>query len=295
MTPARLRLLAYAGLYFFWGTTFLGTRIALQHGFPPFFMSGLRHGVAGLLMLAYARANGAAWPTRAQTLGATALGLLFLGICNGISAWAIQFVDSGYATLIMAGVPLVGFAYGALFQGQRMKNTDLGFLLLGLAGVGLLMSPKTAAAHASNFWGLAALLFAMTLWSLTMAEKRRFQQPKDPMMLTALQMLAGGIFLALVSAGLEKPWTLNLTAIPLAGWMAWIYLVIFGSCVGYASFSYLLDVDPPQRVGTYAYVNPLVAVMAGYLLLDEQISTAVLLSSVLIVVSVAGILSQKKP
>ncbi len=294
VSQARLRLLAYAGLYFFWGTTFLGIRIAVQHGLPPFFLSAFRHGSAGVILLALARFNGAPWPTRKQALGAALMGTLFLAAANGTCAWAMQYVESGYATLVIGGVPLMAFGYSAIFQRQVVRKRELGLLLLGLLGVGLLMSPKAAGQHSSNGWGLVALVVATLIWSVTMAEKKRFAQPKDALMLTAFQMFGGGAVLLLVSLGVEHPWTLDLAALPWQAWSAWGYLVIFGSCVGYASFSFLLGLDTPQRVGTYAYVNPIVAVLAGHWILGEQITSVVLLSSVLIVASVAGLLMMKR-
>jgi drug/metabolite transporter (DMT)-like permease len=127
-----------------------------------------------------------------------------------------------------------------------------------------------------------------------MAEKARFEQPRSALMLTAFQMLGGGGVLCLLSLAVEQPWTLDLTAVPAQAWAAWAYLVVFGSCVGYASFSYLLSIDPPQQVGTYSYVNPIVAVLAGHWILGEEISSVVLLSTALIVASVAGLLSLKR-
>ena len=293
-SPARWRLWAYAGLYFFWGTTFLGIRIAVQHGLPPFFLSGLRHGSAGLILLVLARQQGAAWPSRAQALGAALMGVLFLAAANGTCAWAMQYVESGYATLVIAGVPLMAFGYSAIFQGQKVRHLELALLLLGLLGVAILFSPGAASQHSSNAWGLAALVVATLIWSVTMAEKKRFAQPTHPLMLTAFQMLGGGSVLGLVSLGVEHPWTLDFSAVPLQAWAAWAYLVVFGSCVGYASFSYLLGLDPPQRVGTYAYVNPIVAVLAGHWILGEAISPVILVSGALIVASVAGLLSMKR-
>lgn len=294
MDQARLRWLAYAGLYFFWGTTFLAIRLAVQHGLPPFFLSGLRHGSAGLILLALARWSGAAWPSKAQRLGAGTMGVLFLAVANGTCAWAMQYVESGYATLVIGGVPLVAFTYALIFQRQKIRSVELAFLLLGLFGVGILMSPQGAGLHSSNPLGVVALLAATIVWSVTMAEKKRFAQPDNALMLTAFQMLGGGLVLILVSLAREHPWTLNFGMIPAVAWGAWAYLVVFGSCVGYASFSYLLSMDSPQRVGTYAYVNPVVAVLAGHFILGEQITGAVLFSSVLIVASVAGLLTLKR-
>jgi drug/metabolite transporter (DMT)-like permease len=293
VNPARLRSAAYAALYFFWGTTFLGIRVAVQHGFPPFLLSGLRHGSAGLLLLALARGRGAALPTVREAWGAAAMGVCFLALANGTCAWAMRFVESGYATLVIAGVPLAALAYGALFRGQAARRAEWGLVLLGLGGVGLLLSPQASQGHSSSPWGVLALVAATLIWSVTMVEKDRFAQPKDPLVLTAFQMLGGGAVLLLLSLPSEAPSLAQLQALPSAAWGALAYLIIFGSCVGYGAFSYLLQVDPPARVGTYSYVNPVVAVITGHFVLGEVISPLILGSSLLILASVAGILMLK--
>jgi drug/metabolite transporter (DMT)-like permease len=289
----RLRYAAYAALYFFWGTTFLGIRVAVQHGFPPFILSALRHGSAGLILLGLARGRGTALPKPAEMLGAALMGICFLALANGTCAWAMQSVESGYATLVIAGVPLAALAYGALFRGQAARRAEWGLVLLGLAGVALLLSPKAAQGHSSSPWGLLALVAATLIWSITMVEKGRFAQPTDPLMLTAFQMLGGGAALLLLSLPTERPSLAALRALPQQAWLAWAYLVVFGSCVGYGAFSYLLSVDPPARVGTYSYVNPVVAVSAGHLVLGEVVSPVILASSALILASVAGLLMLK--
>lgn len=294
MTLQQRRYLAYGVLYFFWGTTFLGIRIAVGHGFPPFLLSALRHGSAGLILLALARARGAAWPSRAQALGGALMGFFFLTLANGACAWAMQGIESGYATLIIGGVPLVALAYGGAVQGHAIRRRELAFLVLGLIGVGILFSPKAASEHSTNPWSVAALAGATLVWAVTMAEKKRFSQPTDALMLTAFQMLGGGGALFIVTALVEKPWTAGLAALPASAWGAWAYLVVFGSCVGYGAFSWLLSVDTPQRVGTYAYVNPVVAVLMGHFILGEAISEPILISSALILLSVAGLLRMKR-
>lgn len=288
------RLPAYAALYFFWGTTFLGIRIAVQQGFPPFLLSGLRHLSAGLLLFALAKALGAKLPTGPQARGGMLMGFFFLALANGTCAWAMRYVESGYATLMIAGVPLVALAYGAAFQAKKVGAMEWGLVLLGLGGVAVLFSPTASAAHSSNPWGLVALLAATIVWSITMAEKGRFAQPQHPLMLTAFQMFGGGGALLLFSAGVEQPTLAQLGALPGAAWGAWAYLVVFGSALGYGAFSYLLSIDPPQQVGTYAYVNPLVAVLAGHWMLGELISAPIVVSSLLILASVAGILRLKR-
>jgi drug/metabolite transporter (DMT)-like permease len=281
--------LAYAGLYFFWGTTYLAIRIAVK-GLPPFFLSGLRHGVAGLCFLAYARWKGAAWPSRRQCLGALAMGVTFLAAGNGLCTWALQWVESGYATLLMAGVPMIALTYGAWIHGQKVRGQEWALVLLGLAGVIVLLSPKTSAAHSSSPLALAVLCFGTLSWACTMAEKKRVPQPQNVIMSTAFQMLGGGLFLLLVSAPWERPWALDFAAVPGSAWVAWVYLLAFGSCVGYGSFSWLMTVDPPELVGTYAYVNPIVAVLAGHWILGEALSVGILVSGALVLASVAGLL-----
>lgn len=286
----RLRYAAYGALYFFWGTTFLAIRLAVQHGFPPFALSALRHGSAGLILFGLARGRGTALPTRREMLGAAAMGVCFLALANGTCAWAMRYVDSGYATLLIAGVPIVALAYGAKVQGKAVRKGEWRLVLLGLAGAAILLSPGAARGHSSAPVARLALVAATIIWAVTMAEKQRFPAPKDPLMLTAFQMAGGGTALLLVSAASEAQLWSSLPSLPLAAWWAWAYLVVFGSCVGYGAFSYLLSTDPPQLVGTYAYVNPVVAVIAGHYVLGERISGAILFSSALILISVAGLL-----
>jgi drug/metabolite transporter (DMT)-like permease len=123
-----------------------------------------------------------------------------------------------------------------------------------------------------------------------MAERPRFAAPAQPLLGTGFQMLGGGAALALASAALERPWALDLGAVPAASWWAWAYLVLFGSLVGYGAFSWLLRQDPPHLVGTYSYVNPLVAVLAGHFILGEAVSAPMAWASLLIVGSVALLL-----
>lgn len=293
MTLQQRRFLAYGLLYFFWGTTFLGVRIAVR-GFPPFFMSALRHGSAGLILLAWCRWRGLTWPTRGQALGAMTMGALFLGLANGLCAWALKSVESGYATLLIAGVPLVVLSYGALIQGKRIRLHEALLLSLGLLGVGLLLSPKTASLHAQGAAGLIALVAATIIWGMTMAERPRFGAPSEPLLGTAFQMLGGGTFLVVVSSLFEHPWTLDLATVPAQSWAAWGYLVVFGSLVGFGAFSWLLRQDPPHLVGTYSYVNPLVAVLAGHWVLGEALGAPLAWSSGFIVSSVALLLWMRR-
>jgi drug/metabolite transporter (DMT)-like permease len=290
---ARRRLLAYAGLYFFWGTTFLGVRVAVR-SLPPFLLSGMRHASAGLLFLLYARVRGVAWPSWRQGLGAAAIGAGFLAAGNGACTWALQHVESGYATLMIGGVPILALAYSAIVHGRRVPGKEWALVLLGLLGVGILLSPRAFAEHSDGAAGILALCFGVLAWAATLAEKRRIPQPGDIWMSTSLQMLGGGSLLLLVSACVEHPWTLDLAAVPALAWGAWAYLVLFGSCVGYGAFSWLLTVDTPSMVGTYAFVNPVVAILAGHWLLGEAWGPVVLLSGVLVICSVAGLLRMER-
>jgi drug/metabolite transporter (DMT)-like permease len=283
------RFWAYAGLFFFWGTTFLSIRIALR-SLPPFFLSGLRHSAAGLCFLLYARARGAAWPSRKEVLGAVGLGIAFLAVSNGLCAWSIQYMDSGYGTLLNAGVPLMAMVYGALVHRQKVRAAEWGLLLMGFLGVGLLLSPQASAVHSSRPLALAVITFATFVWAVTMVEKKNVPFPADPILSTALQMLGGGLTLLLVSGPLEHAWSLDFGAVPAKIWLAWAYLVFFGSLIGYGSFSWLLTIDPPELVGTYAYVTPIVAVLAGHFVLGEKIGASILVSGALVIVSVAGLL-----
>lgn len=288
----RERLLAYASIYLFWGSTYLAIRVAVR-SLPPFLMSGLRMLAAGALLLAVARWRGVPWPTRRQWRDAGLMGLLLLTFGNGVAAWGLRYIESGLATLLTASIPLLSLAYAEVVKGKPVRRADLPLLFVGLLGVALLLkhSPGSGEGWA---WGVGAVLWCIGLWAVVIAESERFQLPADGQASSGAQMLVAGAGLLLLSAAFEAPAQVAWASVPAEALWAWAYLVVFGSCVGYLSFNWLLKHEPPHLVGTYAYVNPVVAVALGWLLLGEQVTGRTLLASALIVASVAGVVALRK-
>jgi drug/metabolite transporter (DMT)-like permease len=284
--PARAALiLAFAVIYVVWGSTYLAIRIAVGT-MPPFVMAGLRFVLAGALLLGWLRARGAAWPTLAQWRDHAITGAFLLLGGNGLVCWAEQTVPSGVTSLIIGVTPLfMVLVEWAWPGGRRPRAATFGALLLGLAGVAWLAAPWETSARGGLPWGgVTALLGACVLWAIGSIHSRHVKSGADLMLGCALQMLAGGA-LQLVAAG----------AVSAAGWGAFVYLVVVGSLVGFSTFVWLMRHSTPARVATYAYVNPVVAVLLGYFVLHEPVTARTLAASAVILAAVALITLQKAP
>lgn len=286
------RLWAYGSLYLVWGSTYPAIRYAVRW-VPPLLLAGARLLPAGLLLLGLARLRGTAWPSRRQWLGSAALGLVFMVACNAVATWGLQYIAAGRATLLTACVPLVALAYGALARGRRLDPARLALLGLGLAGVALLLGPEARTGPHPG-WGLAAILWAVTLWGITMVESTRFEQSADRLMASGVQLAAAGLLLLALVPAFAPPAAVDWGALPWTAWAAWAYLSLVGSCVGYLSFNWLIHHEPPHLAGTYAFVNPVVAVFLGWWLLGEPLGWRTVAASGLIVAAVAGLLWKER-
>ncbi|HEX7896526.1 MAG TPA: EamA family transporter [Planctomycetota bacterium] len=280
-------VLAFASVYLCWGSTYLAMRVAVE-SMPPFLMAGSRFILAGSLLYAYARRRGAAPPERIHWRSAAIVGALLLVGGNGGVVWAEKTVPSGIAALLVASVPL----WIALFQWlgpDRLRPRAWGVVGLGggFAGVALLALWRDATAGPVNPAGAAALVGASISWAAGTLVARRAPFPASPLLAAALQMLAGGVLqiatgLALGEAGEVGVFTGR-------SWIAWGYLVVFGSLCGYVPYVWLLGVRPAAQVATYAYVNPAIAVVLGWAILGEPLTGRMLAAAALIVASVAAI------
>ena len=283
--PRGRLLLAFAAIYLVWGSTYLAIRFAIET-IPPFLVAGARHVAAGALLYAWARGRGATAPTRAQWLTAAGLGGLMLLGGNGAVTWSEQRVPSGLAAVIVATVPL----WIVLLEGKRPSRRVALGIVLGLAGIGLLVGPgEIAGAGRIDPLGALVLVGGSLSWAIGSLRGRAAGLPASPQVSTAAQMLTGGsLLLVLGLAAGELPRLLASEVSP-RSLLALAYLVVFGSLIGFSAYVWLMRVATPARVATYAYVNPVVAVALGAAFGGEPLTFRTLLAAAIIVLAVVAI------
>lgn len=280
-------LLAFGIIYCVWGSTFLAIRIGVSQ-VPPFLLAGMRFVLAGGALYLWMRARGTASPSRREWLSASLLAILIFVVDYGLLFWAEQRVPSGIAAMMVATIPLFMSLSEILFLGTQKLTLRLGFaLLLGLAGVGVLVSHSLNLGEAPvNTAGAIALLIAAISWSIASALTRKLPLPSSKFMSSGAQMLCGGVFLMITAGGLGEFRGFHPQAVSRAAWIALAYLVIFGSIVAFTSYVWLIHHESPTKVGTYAYVNPVIAVALGYFFAGEPLGPRTLLGAALVLVSV---------
>jgi len=281
--PLWLVLAAFAALYIVWGSTYLGIRMAID-SIPPFFMAGSRFVVAGGLLYAIMRTRGVPKPTGPQWIAATVIGALLLLAGNGGVTWAEQLVPSGITALVIAAVPAwIALADWLRPGGKRPRALAIAGIFIGFAGVSLLVSGRTASgAHLVQPAGAVALVIATLCWSIGSIYSRHSPKPANTLLAIAMQMMAGGALQLLTGLALGEAHRFSWAAItPTSAW-AWVYLTSVGSLVGFTAYVWLLQVSTPARVSTYAYVNPLIAVLLGHVVLKEAVPAGVALAGGLI-------------
>ena len=283
-------LAAFAAVYVLWGSTYLAIRFGVET-IPPFVMAGTRHLTAGLLLYAWMRAKGTARPEPRHWVSAAAIGGLMLLGGNGLVTWAEQRVPSGLAALIVASVPIWMAVLSGLEKRRRPSGFVIGGLALGLAGIALLVVPgRFGGGEHVDPLGAAALLLAALSWSIGSLYARRAKLPTSTLTAVSMEMIAGGALLW--AAGLigGEGSRLHVSVVSLKSALSLGYLVVFGSLLGFSAYVWLLRVTTPARVSTYAYVNPVVAVLLGMLFAGEQLTLRIGLAAAGIVAAVALIL-----
>lgn len=285
-----LVILAFATVYLVWGSTYLAIRVAVET-MPPFLLAGARFLSAGCMMLVWLRLRGAVILDRSQWFHAAIAGILMLLGGNGLVVWAEQSIPSGPAALLVALTP-VWFALLDWMRptGKRPALTTAIGILVGFSGVALLVSGHNSSGvtWSHNPWGLAALVVAGLCWAAGSLWSRYHAKSESPWLNAAMQMICGGVVLLLVSLLRGEFMNFHPAQISSHSWLAWIYLVLFGSWIAFSAYVWLLKVSTPARVTTYAYVNPVVAVLLGHWLLGEVLSgraiwaAAVILAGVII-------------
>lgn len=278
---------AFAAVYVIWGSTYLAIRFVLDAGVPAFFGAAMRHLVAGLLLYAWARARGAG-PARAiHWRTAWIVGALLPAGGNGLVFWAQESgLASGVAALIVAIEPMFIALLAIWWQRERMPAVGWLGLMLGFVGVAVLIGPARLGSAPVDPFGGGLVALAALSWAVGSLYSRRAPSPDSSAMGSALMMIAGGTILLVVSALRGELAALDLAAIGWKGWAAWAYLVLMGSVVALSAYLWLTREVHPNRLATYAYVNPLIAVGLGWLFADERIDTRIVLATLTIVVGV---------
>ncbi|MGH9362019.1 MAG: drug/metabolite exporter YedA, partial [Thermoanaerobaculia bacterium] len=295
-TSGLLRLApALGSVYLIWGSTYLAIRFAIET-IPPFLMAGVRFLIAGALLYGWSRARGAARPTRRNWLAAALVGACLLLGGNGGVTWAEQRVDSGLTALLVSTVPLWMVLLDWLRPGGRRPGWRVGLgLLLGFAGVTLLVRPGAGGSTVDPL-GAAVLVAASLSWAWGSLASRRLPLPESPLLTTGMEMLAGGGLLVLASLATGEPARFALVAVSGKSLLALGYLIAFGALIGFSAYVWLLREAPPALAATYAYVNPVVAVMLGWAFAGEPLTAGTLAAAAVIVTGVAVITSaQRRP
>ncbi len=293
-SPRRLTLVAaFAAVYLIWGSTYLAIRFAIET-MPPFLMAGVRFTIAGGILYAAARALGARGPTRRHWKSALVIGGFLLLGGNGGVVWAEQTVPSGLTALIVAIVPL----WMVLFDWLRGSGTRPGAgvalgLLLGFIGVGLLVGPNGLGEGARiDPLGAGVVVLASVLWAAGSIYARHARLPESQPLATGMEMLAGGALLLIAGTGFGEIGRVDLAAISTRSTLALLYLIVFGAIIAFTAYVWLLRVTTPARAATYAYVNPVVAVVLGWSLASEPLGPRVLLAAAMIVGAVVLIVGR---
>ena len=282
--------LAFAAVYVLWGSTYLAIRFAVE-SFPPFVMAGTRHLTAGLLLFAWLRASGVPLPERRHWKSAALIGGLLLLGGNGLVSWAEQRVPSGLAALIIASVPIWMAVLQGLQRRRRPRAAVVVGLLLGLGGLVLLVLPgRFGGGEHVDPLGAAALLFAALSWVVGSLVSRKAALPRSTSLAVAMEMIAGGLLLWIAGLLLGEGGRIHAGQISLRGVLSLGYLVVFGSLIGFTAYIWLLKVSTPARVTTYAYVNPVVAVLLGWAFAGEELTLRIGLATAAIVGAVALII-----
>lgn len=282
--------LAYIAVCILWGSTYLAIRIGVGE-FPPTIFAGIRFLVAGSLMLAFSVYKGLELPVSfSEVMKISVVGLFLLLGGNGCVVWAETRIHSGMASLIVATVPLF-MALIELVLPNRPKLNLKGWLglFIGFAGVALLVFPNSSKIPTDTI-GIMLLLIGAFSWAVGSIYSKNFKTSSSIIPNIAIQMLAGGLGLAIVGAFFGEFSALHITS---KGIGAMLYLIFFGSIVGYSCYVYILQKWPSTKAGTYAYVNPLVAILLGALILNEPISISVILSTLVILSGVVLVQTSK--
>src|SRR5215831_3372525 len=275
----------FLAIYVIWGSTYLAIRYAVE-SIPPLYTAGLRHLIAGSILLAWCLAKRLR-PTWAQIRASMVIGVFFFLIGHGSLHWAEQKVPSGLASLLIASEPIWVFLLSAAAAKQwRWNYSLLAGILMGLGGVGLLMGRSALTSVPGLFVSSLAVVLSAVSWSAGVVYSRRSHLSGHPLLLSALSLLAGSGQLLVVGTIAGEYRGFALSSVSMRSWLSLAYLILFGSVVAFTAYNWLMEHYSPTLVATHTFINPIVAVLLGWLLAGEAVTLNVLLSAAMVVSAV---------
>ena len=286
----RLKLgVAFLAIYVIWGSTYLAIRFVVET-IPPFFMAGTRFIIAGLILYALTRLRSALAPTSLQWKRAFVIGGFLLLGGNGAVVWAEQWVPSGLTSLLIATVPLWMVLLNSLHNRTRPSIGVIVGLILGFTGVALLVGSIENIGEINMIIpGATIIVFGSFLWANGSLYSRSVKTSSSQFQAAAMQMIAGGILLLSASLITGEWRRIMLDQVSPRSMLSWLYLIVFGSIVAFSSYIWLLKQTTPPQVSTYAYINPIIAMILGWALADEALTARTILAAIIIITSVAVI------
>lgn len=292
--PRWKTLVAFAIIYLVWGSTYYAIRVGV-HEVPPLLLAAVRFTIAGIILFIWAVAQGERLPSRREWAAAAAVAVLIFVVDYGILFWAEERVPSGTAAVILATIPaFMTLAEIIFLRTERLTFRLVAALLIGLAGVVVLVDPALGMGGAPVYTlGAAGLLVAAVSWSGASVLSKKLALPASKVMSAAAQMLIGGLLLCVVAAAAGEERGFNWGGVSADAWLALVYLIVAGSLVGFTAYTWLIHHQSPTKVGTYAYVNPVVAVALGHFLGGEVLDVRTVLGTVLVLLGVIVITTRR--
>jgi drug/metabolite transporter (DMT)-like permease len=288
-----LVIIAFFSIYVIWGSTYLLNKIAVTE-LPPLMIASVRFITAGTLIFIIAKVIGYSLHiTRKQLLNCAIAGFLFLTFGNGVVVWALKYVDSGLAALEIAAQPLVVLILMRIFEGKKIQSMSIIGVIFGIVGIYLLVSQKQLISQEGTILGMIMIFTCMLSWGYGSLFVAKADLPSNFFINTGYQMFTGGIMLLIGSHLFGETWVLP------TNWsqevqLSMLLLIIFGSIVAFTAFNYLLRVVSPEKVATSTYVNPVIAMLLGWYLLDEQITLQSIIAALVLLTGVYFINTKRK-
>ena len=292
-TNKLLIILAFFSIYVIWGSTYLLNKIAVTE-LPPFMLASIRFTVASIFIFIIAKTAGISLAiTKKQFLNCTIIGFLFLTFGNGGVVWALKFVDSGFTALEISAQPLIVLLMMYFLEGKKIKPMSMIGVVLGIIGIYLLVSQKELITQDGMAVGMLTIFVCMLSWAYGSLFVAKADFPKNYFVNTGYQMLTGGIMLFISSIAFGEKWISPVEWTTPVLW-SMILLIVFGSIIAFTSFNFLLKAVSPEKVATSTYVNPIIAMVLGWYVLNEQITTQSIVAAIVLLTGVYFINSKKK-